>query len=278
MKKPYIYLDWNCFNHIKNHPDDEFSEIIKLLISTNSYLIPYSFAHLSDLQKNLSEATLPYIESDLEFIKTLTSSYMIGMYQDDYVLSIQDVNLKFEEVRAFNKSQFNKINEMIDLQNINSNNLGTVVFSAFDRFNADPEPYKYLRNIISASQAPCKELEFFDELSEVPLSEEIFRKAVDKFLQLDDTFETTLCNKITKGYLLLEFNPCYREKERKINKNNSFSNIYTDSEHMKFASNASFYISKDAETRKKTQFVYRAYGIRTEVLNIEGFVNRFRIE
>lgn len=178
----------------------------------------------------------------------------------------------------FNNGAFKQIGPTMDLQNINPSNLATIVFSAFDRFNAEPVSYKHLRNIISTSPVPCKELEFFDDLSKTSLAEESFRKIVEKFLQLDETFERTLSSKITKGYLLLEFNPYYQEKERKINKNNSFSNIYTDGEHMKFASNASYYITKDAKTREKTQFVYRAYNIQTLVLSIDDFVSRFQIK
>lgn len=100
MKKDFVYLDWNAIKYLKdNGPKTEFAIILDVLKS--KYHIPYSFAHLCDLQKNMSDSTMRLINSDLVFLQELTSSYMLGRYKDDF-----DIDQKFEEVKSYNLNIF----------------------------------------------------------------------------------------------------------------------------------------------------------------------------
>jgi hypothetical protein len=275
MEIPYIYLDWNCFKYIKNNPDSNFHETIKILKETSSYLFPYSFAHLADLQKNLSKETFHYIKSDLELIETVTSSYMIGMFEDDYKISIQKVGQMFNQVLHYNQGPIEHSDQEINLADVDSSNFEDTIIKGFDRFNADPNPYKAIRSMIVNSTAPSEEFSFFDDLSKNVLTEEVLKDAVNKQLQLDDTYQQTLSIKVLHAFMLLEFNSEYQEKQSKITKKNNFSNIYTDGEHLKFALNSKIYITEDKALRKKAKLVYKTYGIQAKVMSIEEFVKEF---
>lgn len=90
MKYEFIYLDWNIVKALKeNRVNEKISVAINIL--KTKYFIPFSFAHLCDRQKNMSEANIELIKSDLDFFNGLSDGYMRGRYEDDYDIAKQNI-------------------------------------------------------------------------------------------------------------------------------------------------------------------------------------------
>ncbi|MPM04815.1 hypothetical protein SDC9_51096 [bioreactor metagenome] len=282
MKKDFIYLDWNAIKYLKdNGSRTEFAIILDVL--KLQYLIPYSFAHLCDLQKNMSDSTMRLINSDLAFLKELTSSYMLGKYKDDFDIDQKSIDQKFEEVKSYNLNIFPNpmipsdiIDEMktLGLKNYfqKEENIKWYVptfLKALNRFECDPVLYNLFREIFTI-EAPIKELQFFNKLSENPITSQGLIEVVNCFIKFNNTENLCTSEKLRLAYLLLDFNSKYREK---INKKTNFTNMYTDCEHMLNASHAKYYLSQDSSTRIRTRFVYDTYNIGTKVYSIDEFIS-----
>ena len=78
---------------------------------------------------------------------------------------------------------------------------------------------------------------------------------------------------LINGYELLDLHPKFHDKLKK-NKN-TLDNIVRDGTHVYYASEACYFVSEDKQTRKKTQFLYDVYGIKTKVVSEEEFINHF---
>jgi len=78
---------------------------------------------------------------------------------------------------------------------------------------------------------------------------------------------------LIQGYTLLDMHPLFNDKLKKGK--NTLDNIIRDGNHCFYASNANYFVSEDANTRKKTAFIYGAYGIRTKVICETEFLNCF---
>ena len=76
---------------------------------------------------------------------------------------------------------------------------------------------------------------------------------------------------LTQGYSLLDMHPLFKEKLKKGK--NTLDNIIRDGNHCFYASGAKYFISEDVNTRKKTAFLYQAYGIKTKVVSEQEFLN-----
>ena len=72
-----------------------------------------------------------------------------------------------------------------------------------------------------------------------------------------------------------EFHPKFYDKFRKKNRNKP-DNIRRDSKIVFFASKSDYFITKDRSCAKKTKFIYKVLGIKTEVILVdktEKFLN-----
>ena len=79
-------------------------------------------------------------------------------------------------------------------------------------------------------------------------------------------------------YLLLDFKCSHVGEESlqdKINRKNSFSNIYNDSLHMIAASCAKCFITKDKKTLRKSQIIYDVFKIKTKVVSWDEFKKNY---
>lgn len=78
---------------------------------------------------------------------------------------------------------------------------------------------------------------------------------------------------LSNGYILLEGHPLFHDK---INKSkNNLSNINIDSNHLYFASKAEYLISEDKRFREKARFLYQVYSIKTKVVSVTEFLEKF---
>ncbi|UOK62716.1 hypothetical protein MT997_31860 [Paenibacillus sp. OVF10] len=269
MNKKYIYLDYNAMKDIQNDPKSEFSHCISTY--KLSHRVPFSYAHLSDLQKKLSPKIMHLVERDLKFISDLTDGYMIGFYEDDYMIVKQDIRRMFDEVSSFNiqdrlseEDLSNILNQGIEvyIKSDNQEKLPEIVMSAMNRFNSNPELYKQLMNMLkerrdtSPEIESSPEIELIDRLSIKPLTKENFLESLKIFMQIASVDSEHLIDKMTYGYRMLEFCTEYAET---VTRKTSFSNIYNDGDHMKFASRSEYYITADKETKKSAIFYSRFF-------------------
>lgn len=285
MKRDFIYLDWNVVKALKG---ETVNPLFSVAISTlkKQFIIPFSFAHLCDRQKNMSKENMMLIKDDLEFFNRLSDGYMLGRYKDDFDLAKQNILQKYDEVTFSKQTQYPSFNipqEMVekikevgvttffqDRKNVQL--FPVIAMSAFSRFDCNDEVYKAIREVFSLN--PPEEVAYFKELQKPEIKPENLKIIVENVLNSFQPKESTLHYKMGMAYLLLDYNPSYREK---INQKTNFTNIYTDSEHMLNASFAKYYITQDKKTRKKTKLVYRAYGINTEVYSIDEFIRKFEL-
>ncbi|MDF2944555.1 MAG: hypothetical protein K0S01_3413 [Herbinix sp.] len=282
MKHCFIYLDWNVIKDLKdNGKETEFYKIITTLKS--KYIVPYSFAHLCDLQKKLKAETIPLIQGDLNFFNEYSNGYMLGRDEDDYDISQQNIFSMYQEVAKYNLNlspKFEIPEQIIEdflvsgAENFLKVKENVVYFiplfyMAMDRFNCNPKLYNAFREVFKTTPE-TKELQFLFNLQKKDISYTELRELVDKYLNISSKHSNLLCDKLRNAYMLLDFNPVYREK---VNNKTNFTNMYTDCEHMLNASHATYYITKDRDTHSRTKFVYEAYGIKTQVFNKEELID-----
>lgn len=106
MGKSLIYLDWNAFKSWKNS-QTEFSDGMNRLFSNyaNFIIIPYSSAHLADLNKDYKD-NQELIEQDLNFLKSKTNDIIIAKYggRQETVLEHRDILEFFHEIEEQDSS------------------------------------------------------------------------------------------------------------------------------------------------------------------------------
>jgi len=101
-----------------------------------------------------------------------------------------------------------------------------------------------------------------------------WRKICESWFQMQ---HKCLTNEILlkQGYVLLDLHPLFHDKIK--NNKNTADNIIRDGNHCFYASKAEYFVSEDEKTRKKTKLMYKAFGIKTKVVSISEFVNKFDI-
>ena len=285
MKHDFIYLDWNVVKALK---EKSAEPIFSVMIGTlkTQFIIPFSFAHLCDRQKNMSESNIQYIKEDLMFFNSLSDGYTLGRYDDDYDIAKQDILKKYDEITTCKQEQYPSFNipqeilqkiKSVGAKNFFKNQENIQLFplialSAFSRFNCNDEVYKEMREVFFSD--PPEEVAYFRDLQKPEIKSEDLRKFVENMLKSEQPENHALRYKMGMAYLFLDFNQNYREK---VSQKSNFTNMYTDSEHMLNASFAKYYITQDKKTRKKTKLVYQTYNIDTEVFSIEEFIEKFKM-
>lgn len=71
-----VYFDWNVLSQMKNGNHSELQSLIK---DNEKLLIPFSTSHINDLSSNFNNSAEQenYINSDLEFISSVTNDYCL---------------------------------------------------------------------------------------------------------------------------------------------------------------------------------------------------------
>ncbi|BAO45099.1 hypothetical protein TBH_C2188 [Thiolapillus brandeum] len=102
-----------------------------------------------------------------------------------------------------------------------------------------------------------------------------FREIMNSFLQIDKRRKIenlTLGEKIELAYLLLDFNPNFREK---INKKNRPTNMFRDIKNLFFASQARYYITEDYKTYTKSKIISEVLRLNVKIVKMSEFANKF---
>lgn len=110
------------------------------------------------------------------------------------------------------------------------------------------------------------EIEKEEELAKV------WKDVCEEFLKVNGKQEIPYGELLTEAYTMLDLHPIFREK---LKKKNTLSNIVRDSKMVFYASGSKFFVTEDKDAFKKMNFLFKAFGEKTEVLDMEMFVQKF---
>lgn len=100
----------------------------------------------------------------------------------------------------------------------------------------------------------------------------IWKSVITKFLQLHGYANIPFVLLISSAYDMLDLHPLFKEK---ISKKNTLSNIVRDSKMIYFASSGKFFVTEDKNCYKKSLFIFKAFELNVQVLNMEKVLQKF---
>lgn len=299
----------------KKEIDEKFKDIVFKL--KKKYKFPYSMAHIKDRANHCSEEHYIKIKEDFEFAETVNDTICVAIDKDKPVLVKENMLTCFDDYIAKSKQEtpyidadfpfsfsvdMDRISEdhpMYDFLKVRDGKISPTGMEEFlqelykDIFQ-DASKYKKLREYIKnfdVEKALNQEYSFNEIFCLQKLLFHLY-PFLDSFQDDIDTLEKkwlkiakcwfSLDNNnlrqdllLIQGYTLLDMHPLFNEKLKK--RKNTLDNILRDGNHCFYASNAQYFVSEDEDTRKKTTFLYKVYGIKTKVVNEEDFLNCFEI-
>lgn len=310
----YIYLDWNVMKYVKKPRVDykdldlEFKEIVSKI--GTKYYFPYSEGHMRDLFFKYDEKNRNFISSDLNFLSSLSNDIAINPeFKDDFLVN-KDPNVFFEEILIDELKAKPNIEIPIEVENIDvakleeehpfyellvgRQNLDSIdSYEQFIKLYNNHDLYKKYRIYIPEIKKAIQNNIRIEELDSIPIIVfcipflELCEKKYDEeqlLKKYEEVVRSWLLYKyknpekvpfgdvISTGYSLLDFHPLFNEK---VNKKNTLSNITRDSKHAFFAHKAEYFVSEDKSTIKKMKFLYKALNVKTKVVKMSEFVNKF---
>lgn len=285
-EKKYIVLDWNVIQRIKcpNKDDDvKLKKIVEFL--NKEFVFPYCEAHLTDLSQSNNEK---YIIEDIEFLAEISRGYVICiapikgenflLCSDDNLSLCKDntKNLGYNIYKNFQETKYKEESEDLIVKTMSNGT--SEIFLNPESYENIRNSIKTVKNYLQGKKIPNKRkyLNFLTCL-EITNEEELslkWKNAVVDWLKTENR-PITYGNLITTAYNLLDFHPKFYDKFRKKNRNKP-DNIRRDSKIVFFASKSNYFITKDQSCAKKTKFIYKVLGIKTEVILVdktEKFLN-----
>lgn len=296
MSSEFIYLDWNVVKYIKeNYNQQSMYSVIDWL--KGRYYFPFSFAQICDRQRGEEE----YIREDLDFLKELSEGYMVGIddENDSFDISKKNIIEKYNEVKQYRLYDLNmadlwngiltsEILEEIFAQGIEeffskSRNVKFFVpfiYSALSRFDSNSVLYKEFRRFMIEYGKSIEDKNQFINL----IVKDSWERA--DIAQILKDFNRNFDKKESKSenmrnlFLLLEFKQYYKNLRinDKITNKNSFSNIYTDSEHMLVAQYSKCFVTNDKKLSRKIRLVFDYFKVDTIVVDMNEFVSHIARE
>lgn len=295
----------------KGELDKEFKDTVFKL--KKKYKFPYSYAHIKDRANRYLEEYHEQVKEDFEFAETVNDTICVGIDRDRLILVKETMQTCFneylpklrKEVSSIDGSfpftfyvNMDKIDEAHPMYEFLRERNGEISRKGMEEFLQglysvifeDNRKYKQLRDYVNnfdfehgiAQEYSFEELVYIDKLlyHMFPF--------LDSFKDDESTLLkkwSTIANRwfsfnnkeprmdllLTQGYSLLDMHPLFKEKLKKGK--NTLDNIIRDGNHCFYASGAKYFISEDVNTRKKTAFLYRAYGIKTKVVSEQEFLN-----
>lgn len=291
--------------------DDEFKNSVFKL--KKKYRFPYSFAHIKDRANHYSKEHYDKVKEDFEFAETINDKICVGIDRDRPILVKETMQTCFNEYLSESPQEsfpidsrfpfsiyvnMDKIDEAHPMYEFLRKGNGEISSEGMDEFLQelysvifqDNRKYKQLRDYINDfdvehgidQEYSLEEIIYLDKL--------LYH--IFPFLDSFKDDESTLLKKwpeianrwfsfnnmepgmdllLIQGYSLLDMHPLFKEKLKKGK--NTLDNIIRDGNHCFYASRAQYFISEDENTRIKTVFIYRAYGIKTKVVSEQEFLN-----
>lgn len=105
---------------------------------------------------------------------------------------------------------------------------------------------------------------------------ERWKEAVTEALSLYfEPKDIQISDLMSVSYCLLDLHSDFSEKLKKYK--NTLDNVYRDSKNIWYASQAKYFITEDAATRKKAKFIYKVFDKKVKVWSMQEFVNNIWI-
>jgi hypothetical protein len=243
-----IYFDSNVFSGLKNEEQTKYCALKEAIAKYKDNLVfVFSHAHIRD---KINDNTSFKFE-DFEYMKTLVS--------DNY-LSYHLVEKRTSFYLATPSEVFIDNDSLTDVDFV-MNLIGG-------------RSYKELRSLIEKGGKNVK----YSIGDEVYILNDLFKDGIiqDKFI---DFIKASLHHKDKKNipyydFYLHSYNvlDILGFSKDKLNKKNSFNNVFNDSLHSYYAKYCDYFITEDEGLRKKSSLLYKKYEVSTKVLSVEEFL------
>ncbi len=243
-----IYFDSNVFSGLKNATQTKYFDLKEAIAKyKDNFVFVFSHAHIRD---KINDNTNFKFE-DFEYMKTLV--------EDNY-LSYHLLEKRTTFYLATPSQVFNDNDSLTDVDFV-MNLVGG-------------KSYKELRNIIEKGGKNIKypignEVYILDDLFKDGVLQDRFVDFVKDSLHQEDKKNIPYYDFYLHSYVVLDILGFSKDK---LNKKNSFNNVFNDSLHSYYAKYCDYFISEDEGLRKKSSLLYNKYGISTKVLSVEEFL------
>lgn len=168
-----IYFDWNVLSQMKNGKHSELKQIIQ---DDEKLLIPFSTSHINDLSSsyNNSPEQKEYINSDLEFISSVTNDYCLFNNGKGIVLDFYPPKELFEQ-NISDKDTFSDLSIDGLMKNFEDDELSkSLVKPIFDILKSLPIEDSFKQAIDNPESAEIMD-KMFPDLKENPTMDGFFK-------------------------------------------------------------------------------------------------------
>lgn len=154
----------------------------------------------------------------------------------------------------------------------------------YDEINKDPTKYKNLRNGFRSALKLPSNISNWDEetwkkldaqMKSTLLNKSFTDMVVDAVKSQNKNKEITFHDEFLHAYMNLDlvgFNP------EGLSKKNTYTNLFNDSQHAFFGVYSNVFVTNDSNTKAKAKAIYDKYGILTEILTAEEFLQKLKTE
>ena len=304
-----IYLDWNVITKLKFNKEDSRELFNAIEEYRGFFVFPYSMAHLHDLRRGNPKCQGYSMDLDnlcticethlLEYSDEIGSAFPYQCTPREYLERMKDeLDVFFS---GFTKESFANMlsNRGIDFStfmdelaqveispveipflNVKVDNAKDgleTVFKLGERYAKDKsvsgKVFKYLKETTTEPQ--------FEEIMKsnpdniFQVLDGITKQQVNKsFVEIIEDFQTQKNDKafLISVYMALNAAGFFPDKKK------SLLNIYTDAEHCYYASKCDVLVSDDENLREKAKALFKLFGIRTLVMEIDDFIKFIKEE
>jgi len=289
-----LYFDWNAMVGLKSNRPAGLEDL--LLKNKKRFHVIYSPAHLGDIYKSYTESqgVTSVIESDLAYIKKIT---------DELFTYYEQPTVKFEYRNPTDVFNDRIITERIGADFLKKEGLNSLLVAQmpsdsdgsssptaeelkikgvdmtldiFKKIN-NSDIYKDMRKKVQQGlninrdqvydhPEPLGKLDNY--FSKLPIDENTFIEYAQRLTAIFTKDHNDWFNPIMTAYVLLDMLG-YKEDKINAQKGQTFANLTADSQHAAYGSQCDFYITNDDRNLSKTNVVYKALGVNTEVVTPE---------
>jgi hypothetical protein len=315
----YVYLDWNVIQYMKNSTvqgaidGPNFYELVRKL--SKKYKFPFSEGHLKDLVVSFNDRNQENINSDLEYLNTLSQGYALGIIQENgRIIPMKkdvDIHKLFDDIASeYHKTLEFKVSGnsySVDMTSLPTNDLfrpylenssGALnpdvmcqLINDLLKNNDDPDFYKKFRKQISDLKSNLENRDtiidkgsnyykkfvlFLDFISSE--NPDIYIDSFDNVIKAFCSINGRSFEKMTTGdkiELSYSILDFNPKFMDKIKNKNRPSNISRDCKNLYFASQAKYFVTEDKSAFKKGIFVCKALSLRVKLTSMSDFMAKF---
>lgn len=304
-----IYLDWNVITKLKFNNEKSRELLLAIEEYRGFFVFPYSMAHLHDLRRgdknnpgynmdfeNLcticethlleysdeTDSAFPYQCTPREYMERMKDEldvFFSGFTEKSFANMLSNRGIEFSTfMDELSKVEISPVE--IPFLNVKVNNAKEgleTVFRLGERYAKDESVsgkiFKYLKENTTDLQFrkimksnPDNVFQVLDGITQSQVNKSFVGIIEDLQAQKNDK------NFFISVYLALNASGFFSDKKK------SLLNTYTDAEHCYYASKCDVFVSDDENLREKAKALFKLFGIRTPVMEIEDFIKFMKEE